>query len=206
MASQVEIANRALSKLGEARITSLSDNTKPARAILARFDTLRDAELASYAWRFAVTRTTLAASTTAPEWGFSLIYPRPTGDLRPLKINGAAVDYRTLGVQYETSGYTITDQPWQIIGGDIHTDISAPLEYEYVAQVTNTGLWDALFVEAFACRLAIDAAEELTQSTSKTEVVMRQYKEAIRQARRVNAMFAAPARKPMGSFMQARFS
>ena len=205
MASDVEIANRALSKLGEQRITSLDDNTKPARAMKARFEFLRDAELTAYAWRFAVTRTTLPASTEVPAWGYQRIFERPVDDLRPLRINGAYVDYRTLGVQYETTGIFRTDQAYQIISGQIETDLAAPLEYEYVARIENTGLWDALFAEAFACRLAVDAAEELTQSGQKAEVVMMQYRQAIGEARRVNALYAPPRRKPMGSFMEARF-
>jgi hypothetical protein len=204
MASAVEISNRALSKLGEQRITSLDDNTKPARAMKARFDLLRDAELASYAWRFAVTRTTLAASSAVPAWGYARIFPRPVDDLRPLRVNNAYVDFRTVGVQIESTGFSRYDQAYQIIGGQIETNLPAPLEYEYIRKVTNTGEWDALFAEAFACRLAVDAAEELTQSNTKVEVVARQYEEAIRQARRVNALYAPPRRKPMGSFMQAR--
>lgn len=205
MASDVEIANRALSKLGEQRITSLDDNTKPARAMKARFEFLRDAELTAYAWRFAVTRTTLPASTEVPAWGYQRIFQRPVDDLRPLRINGAYVDYRTLGVQYETTGIFRTDQAYQIIAGQIQTDLAAPLEYEYVARIENTGLWDALFSEAFACRLAVDAAEELTQSAQKGEMVAMQYRNAISEARRVNALYAPPRRKPMGSFMEARF-
>ena len=205
MASDVEIANRALSKLGEQRITSLDDNTKPARAMKARFEFLRDAELMAYAWRFAVTRTMLPASTETPAWGYARIFQRPVDDLRPLRINGAYVDYRTLGVQYETTGIFRTDQAYQIIGGQIQTNLAAPLEYEYVQKVENTGLWDALFAEAFACRLAVDAAEELTQSGQKAELVMMQYRQAISEARRVNALYAPPRRKPMGSFMESRF-
>lgn len=204
MASEVEIANRALSKLGELRITSLDDASKPARAMKARFAFLRDAELAAYAWRFAVTRVKLAASVAAPSWGYARIFPRPVGDLRPLRVNGAYVDMRTIGVQFESTGVNNFEQAYQIIGGEIHTDLRAPLEYEYVASVANSGLWDQLFAEALACRLAVDAAEELTQSGPKTQVVMMQYDEAIKKARRINALYAPPSRKPSGSFMQAR--
>lgn len=205
MASEIDVANRALSKLGEARITSLSDNTKGARAMDARFAMIRDAELASYAWGFAVTRTTLAASVTVPAWGYSTVFPRPVDDLRPLNINGAWIDFRAIGVYYSESGYNTENSGWRIVGGEIHTNLAAPLEYEYVRQETDVGLWDALFVEAVACRLAVDAAEELTQSTSKTEVVMRQYREAISTARRVHALYQPPRRKISGSFMQSRF-
>jgi hypothetical protein len=50
----------------------------------------------------------------------------------------------------------------------------------------------------------MDACEELTQSNQKLEAVTRQYLEAIAQARRVNALYAPPRKKPMGSFMQSR--
>jgi hypothetical protein len=189
--------------LGEQRITSLDDANKPARAMKARFEFLRDAELASYAWRFAVKRTRLAASTTVPEWGYSLVFPRPVDDLRLLRVEDAYIDFRTFGVQFEGS-LSRQDQTYQIIGGNIETNLPAPLKYEYVRKVENTGEWDALFSEAFACRLAMDACEELTQSNQKLEAVTRQYLEAIAQARRVNALYAPPRKKPMGSFMQSR--
>jgi hypothetical protein len=204
MASTVEIANRALSKLGESRITSIEDASKPARAMKARFDHLRDAELAAYPWRFAVVRTTLPASVEVPSWGFTKIYERPPDDLRPLSIDGAYVDHRAVGKTVTGTGYS-HPMGWDIIGGKIHTDISAPLKYEYVSQVTNSALFDALFVEALACRLAVDAAEELTQSGQKTEIVARQYDDAIKMARRINALYAPPSRKAPGSFMNARF-
>jgi hypothetical protein len=204
MASTVEIANRALSKLGEARITSLDDNSKPARAMKARFDLVRDAELASYAWRFAVKRVPLAAAVEVPEWGFARIFPRPVDDLRPLKIANAYVDFRTIGVTVSYSS-RVPDLPYEVIDGKIYTDLPAPLEYEYVSRVTNSGAFDALFVEALACRLAADAAEELTQSNTKIEQAMRQYDLAIKMARRVHALYVPPARKPTGAFMQSRF-
>ena len=204
MSNQVEIANRALSKLGEQRITSLDDNTKAARAMKARLAFLRDAELTAYAWRFAVRRVSLPASTDVPAWGYARIFPRPVDDLRPLRVNNAYIDFRTVGVQFEATGFSRYDQAYQIIDGEIQTNLPAPLEYEYVRRVENVGDWDALFSEAFACRLAVDAAEELTQSNPKTEVVMMQYDAAIKQARRINALYAPPRRKPMGSFMQSR--
>lgn len=204
MASEVEIANRALSKLGEARIASLADASKPARAMNARFALLRDAELAASSWRFAVTRTTLPASTSTPAWGYSKIYERPTDDVRPLKVGDAFVDYRAMGVMFETSGVVSDRTPYEIIGNKIHTDLSAPLKYEYVKRETDSGQFDALFVEALACRLALDACEELTQSASKMDRIERQYRAALSEARRVNAILSPPRRRDAGRFMQAR--
>jgi len=204
MASEVDIANRALSMLGEARITSLLDNNKPARAMNARYEMLRDAELAAYAWRFAVTRVQLAASTDVPEWGYSTIYDRPVGDLRPIKIGGDFIYPGAIGVMYESSGYIPDGTPWDIIGGRIHTNIGAPLDYEYVAQITDAGSFDQLFVEALAARLAADAAEELTQSNSKKEAALFTYKKALSEARRINSLYRPPRLRQAGRWIRSR--
>ena len=205
MASDTEVANRALSKLGEARLVALTDDTKGGRAMLARFAMLRDAELMAANWRFAVRRVNLAASLVVPAWGFSTIYPRPVDDLRPLRIDGIFIDARSIGLQFEDSGFSPSQPGFSIIEGSIQTNRKGPLKYEYLAQITTVALWDPLFVEAFACRLAMDAAEELTQSQSKMEAVAMQYKAAIAMARRTNAIMELPRIKPVGAFVLARF-
>lgn len=204
MASEVDIANRALSMLGEQRITSLSDNNKPARAMNARYVLLRDAELTSYPWRFAVKRTQLAASTDVPEWGYSTIYDRPVDDLKPIKVGGAAVNGEAIGVMYESTGFSRDETAYEIIEGRIHTNLSAPLDYEYIARITDAGAFDPLFVEALASRLAADAAEELTQSNSKKEAALFTYKKTLSDARRVNSLLRPPRRRADGRWMQSR--
>lgn len=206
MASEVEIANRALSMLGEARITSLDDNNKPARAMKARFDILRDAELSAYPWRFAVKRVQLPATTETPAWGYSKIYNRPDDDLRPIRVGDDYISDQTIGVFYESSGYTGEQSKYEIIEGRIQTDLSAPLDYEYISRVTNAGLFDPLFVEALAARLAADAAEELTQSNSKKEAALMVYKRTLAEARRVNSLYRPPRRRAAGRWMASRIA
>lgn len=206
MASEVDIANRALSMLGEIRITSLDDANKPARAMKARYNLLRDAELSAYPWRFAVKRTQLAAATDTPEWGYSTIYDRPVDDLRPIKVGGAFVNADSIGVFYESTGVYTDQSPYEIIAGRIHTDLSAPLDYEYIAQITDAGQFDPLFVEALAARLASDAAEELTQSNSKKEFASSVYSRTLAEARRVNALYRPPRRRQSGRWMSSRIT
>ena len=45
MASVIQVANRALTKLGSARITSIDDDVKAAREVKSCFEDLRDDEL-----------------------------------------------------------------------------------------------------------------------------------------------------------------
>jgi len=204
MASEVDIANRALSMLGETRITSLLDANKPARAMNARYELLRDAELSAYPWRFAVRRVQLPASTDTPEWGYAKIYDRPTDDVRPIKVGGTFISAEAVGVMYESSGISTEGTPYEIIAGRIHTNLSAPLDYEYIARVTDAGSFDPLFVEALAARLAADAAEELTQSNSKKEAALFTYKKTLSEARRINSLYRPPRRRSTGRWMGSR--
>jgi len=206
MVSEVQIANRALSMLGEARITSIDDANKPARAMKARFDILRDVELSAYPWRFAVKRVQLASLTEVPAWGYTKIYARPVGDLRPIRVGGAIVNSQTIGINFQSTGITGEETPYEIIDGKIHTDLSAPLDYEYISQVTDTGSFDPLFAEALAARLAADAAEELTQSKAKKEAALFTYDRTIKNARQVNSLYRPPRRRQAGRWMTARIN
>jgi len=58
--TDVEIANMALSLMGEATITSLSDSIAAARAMNLHFLPVRDALLRSHPWNFAQRRIALA--------------------------------------------------------------------------------------------------------------------------------------------------
>ncbi len=198
MASQVEIANRALTKIGEARILSLSDDIEAARVIDAQWDIVRDAELRARNWNFSITRTSLAALVATPAWGFDLQYQLPSDCLRVLQVDefypGPSMsDYRNA-----------SEATWQIEGGKILTDLEAPLKIRYVARIEDTGAWDALFVEAFACRLAVEICERITQSNTKRQLAWDEYKEAVRMAVRADAIENPPEPLPDDSWMLSR--
>lgn len=198
MASDVDICNRALTKLGEARITSLTDNLEPARVLNSLFEIVRDAELRSRVWRFAISRASLAALVATPDWGFDYQYQMPSDCLRILQVG----EYYP-GVSL--TDYRNTDEAeWRIEGRKILTNLEAPLKIRYVASISDTGQWDAAFVEAFACRLAVESAEALTQSTSKRELAWEEYKQAIKMAVRANAIESAPEPLPDSEWVVAR--
>jgi hypothetical protein len=144
MASQVEIANRALTKLGAARIISFDDDNKQARAINSMFGIVRDAELRAHLWSFTVKRTSLAALTTTPDWGYDYEYQLPSDYMRLLQVNDiypgpSMEDYRNQAVA-----------EYVVEGRKILTNLVAPLKIRYCARIEDTTQWDAAFVEAFA--------------------------------------------------------
>lgn len=198
MASNVEIANRALTKIGAKRLIALSDNTPDGRAVASMFTIVRDAELRAHTWRFSVKRAQLAALAAAPEFGFAYQYRQPADCLKIIEVGdfypGADLtDY----VNADTS-------PYAFEGGLILTDYAAPLKLRYVARIEDPTLFDALFVESFACKLAMELAEPLTQSSTKRELAQREYASAIKEAARASAIEKPPTKLADDTFILAR--
>ena len=186
MASDVQIANRALTKLGARRILSLNDDVKEARAINSMFELVRDSELRAHPWNFAMTRASLAALVATPAWGFAYQFQLPADCLRVLQVNeeyyvANLTDYRTR-----------LDVPFQIEGGKVLTDVVAPLKIRYVARIEDTQAWDTCFVEAFASKLAYETCEEITQSNTKKQEIAADYAMMIKQAKRMDAIENPP--------------
>lgn len=192
MASKVSIANRALAKLGEDRILLLTDNSKAARTINQMFDDVADAELRRHNWKFALKRAALPALANAPAWGFAFQYPLPADFLKLVQVNDIYVR-------------TNTQQAlWSVESGSILTNLSAPLKVRYVWRVDNPGLFDPLFAEALACRLAMESCETLTQSETKFNRCAEQYRTALSEALRVDSIANPPDELPQGSWLDAR--
>lgn len=198
MASQVEICNRALIKLGAGQITSITDNNKQARVLSDLWSTVRKAELTRRFWNFALSRTSLAALSTTPAWGFGYQYQLPTDFLKLMQINDtfiapSLVDYR--------SG---DDSAYAIEGTSLLTNFGAPLKIRYVADVTDPGLFDPLFAEVLASKLAYEACYTITQSRDGQRAAQDDYKFAIREAALSNAIAKPPQGMPDDAWMLGR--
>ena len=189
MASEVDIANRALQKIGAKRIVSLTEDTVNGRAVNLAYEILRDAELRAHTWNFSIERASLAADSSTPDWGRSNSFTLPSDFLRLLP-------------PYPEDNSNQTD--WQIEGRKILTNDSAPLYIRYVKIVTDPNDMDALFREALSARIAAEICEELTQSNSKKTEMKDDYKLAIREARRVNAIENVSAETPEDTWISER--
>lgn len=199
MASDINIANRALQKLGAASITSFNDNSNNARAMNLAYPIVRDAELRRHRWKFSIARANLAALSTPPVNGvFYLQYQLPAQCLRVLDVGdywpGADVsDYRNRTVA-----------EYSIEGGLILTNIASPLSLRYVQQITNPGQFDSAFTETFAARLAWETCEQITQSADKRKLAITEYKTALLEAVSANALESPPEFKADDTWVMAR--
>ena len=199
MASNVEIANSALTKLGASRITALTDNVKAAREINAIFELRRDYLLRTHNWSFAMTRASLPALDETPAWGYTTLYQLPTDCLRVVQVNDTWV---VPGLADYTSGPD--SEPYKITGRRIETDIGAPLKLRYIKRVTDPAQFDAAFVEVFASDLADQVCEALTQSNTKREATRAVLRQSLLEAVRSNAIELPPEAIPDDSWILSR--
>lgn len=200
MASQPQICNLALTMIGSGTITAITDNNDRARALSAVYAPVRDAELRSHLWRFSIKRASLPKLVPVPVSGpYTQLFQLPSDCLKVLEVGdwfpGADVsDYRT--------GPSGAD--WKIEGTTILSNLTAPLSLRYVAQITDEGIFDAAFVQAFAARLAQRICNRMTPSTGDRQLGMVEYKEAISLALRANAIEEPPEHSADSSWVLAR--
>lgn len=198
MASNIDIANRALTKIGSKRILSMDDNTKEAREIKSCFAIVRDGEMRAHNWHFTIKRAKLAAHASAPEFGFVRQFRLPADNLKALQVGEFYP-----GVSL--SDYSNADEAeYRIENGFILTNYPAPLSYRYVARIEDPSIYDALFVEAFACKLAMEVCEAITQSSTKRQEARDEYRFAVREAIRSNAIETPPTRVADDTWTLAR--
>lgn len=184
--SDVAIANLALTKIGDLRIVSLSDNTKPAREVNAVYTMLRDKLQRTYNWRFCVKRASLAADVATPVFDYAYQYTVPTDCLRILQIN-AYFPAPDLSDLISSGG-----QEYVLEGGKILTRSSGNLNLRYLARITDPTIFDTAFDEAFAALIAYNVCEALTQSDAKKNAALRDYRMALMEAVRANAIENPP--------------
>lgn len=179
MATDVTIVNAALIRLGEATITALSDETKPARLANAIYADVRDAVTRAHPWNFAIARAELSANASAPTWGYANAYDLP-GDpdhcLRVLTVEG----------EDEVTGR------WTIEGRQILSDLSAPIRLVYLRRIDAPDDTDPLFREALSARLARELAEPLGKSTSLQQAMGELYEAKLREARSADGQEGTP--------------
>lgn len=190
--SVTKLCNRALQRLGSARITDIEEDSKNGRACNACYESLRRKELAAHNWRFAITRVILAPLAAAPVFDFDYQFPLPA-------------DYVKMMKPVLDTGIPDPLCDWEVEKGVILTNNNGDtLNFRYIADVTDVTTFNPIFFEALAMQMAFAMCEELTNSTSKQQGVLADYKDQIAEARRANAFEAVPMEGQEGSWSLAR--
>lgn len=198
MTTKTAICNLALTLMGAApSLTNVDQDTSVhASKLRAVYDITRDAALRAHAWNFATVRTTLAASTAAPEWGYARKYELPSEYLGQLRFD---TDHHA---SKRPNHRVMTDRT---TGGKwIHTDEGDPIYVEFVILPVSEADYDPMFVEFLAARLAAATGYSITSKATIAEE-MRQYAQDLaRDARWADAVDTGRDEPDEGDFLASR--
>ena len=168
----VQICNIALAKIGsDSFITSLDEDTKSARHCSIFYESIRDSLLRSHLWRFARKQYQLAPLVEKPLFNGGYYFQIPVDCLRIVQPDD---DY------FETYGR------WSVEGNKILADTTL-LNIVGIQRVTDESLFDAIFVEAFATKLAHELCLPMAQSESLKNALKQDMREIIIRAAHVGA-------------------
>lgn len=187
MAAEIDLINSGLAKLGEQALLSVTDDSPAGRLANRHYPDLRDALLREYPWNFATRRASLAAETTAPDWEFANSYPLPSDCLRVVALNNPDMI------------------SWRNENRRILTDLSAPLQIKYVAQITDVNAMDPAFRDTLAARLAMEWAEPLAQTTTVQNAMSTLYRNKLQVARVADGQEDDQQILDAPSYIDARF-
>ena len=178
--TDIQICNLALARLGDSRITALSDASAQAQyCSLFYAQTLEELQ-AEFDWQFCRKQVALT-SGTAPLTGYSTKYALPADFIRAIRI--------------EDIDATENFGTWEIVGTNLHTNLTVTPSLDYIALVTTPGSFPAIFVEALSMKLAAVLAMPLTGSKELFTQCVQLYSATIQKPAFGNATEAyAPAR------------
>jgi len=172
MANPTQIANLALSWMGQDLINSLGDNQTEAKVMNANYSLSRDKVLNDYAWTFATRREILAPVLPAPSFGLANAFNIPSDVVFVHRV------YRP-STTVQTS--KLTNANWVREGQQILAN-EEQVWAHFIVQVTNTDLFSASFVHALAARLAADTAMTFTENSKLEEKMEVRYEAKLAQA------------------------
>lgn len=178
MSSKVELCNRALQRIGAARITSLEDNTESSKACNAIFEMIVEEILSRNDWSSARRRVELAQTLDTPAYGYEYEYQLPTDPrcLRVLSVNASPIS----SVNYRIEGdKLLTDE----------TSISIT----YTAMLDSSGDYGPYVSRAIVGQLAAELCYAFTATQSKVDAMNGYAEKEFMEAAAADAIQGPPA-------------
>ena len=173
-ASNVEIVNLALSKVGSATIADWNEATKEGRTATAVFTNVREWLQERYPWNFCLTRVSLTFSNAtgtyySNEYTYYSALTNLSNMLRVYEVdNNPLVSYAIENDNFYTS--------------------TTPLVIRYIKKITDPTLFPPAFTNCFAVALAMEIAPILTGDWNTRVALKNELKMEIQQAYLLNAI------------------
>ena len=165
MASETDIANLALTWLGQRLINSLNDNQNEAKIMKVNYPLSRDKVVAEHAWTFALRREALAPLAAPPNFGGGNQFLIPSDVLRVYRV------YRPTG---GLSTVNLQNADWVREGQHIISREETVWAH-FIYRVTNTTYFSSPFIQAVAAKLAADTALAFTENDKLQDKMEKMY-------------------------------
>lgn len=185
--SSIALCSRALLKLGANTITSFDEGTAEAEIAGLLYPSTRDAMISLHPWSFATGQRVLPAITGTPVADFAKAFQLPADFLRALSVGklgrGRGIEYRI----FEDRLHANTDEV-------VLSYIFRPDEKAF----------PPFFDQILIARLAAEFCIPLTESTTRSEALLRIAEDELRRAKGVDAQQDTPGRIEDFTFIEAR--
>jgi hypothetical protein len=127
------------------------------------------------------------------------VFRLPAGFLKKAPQDPKAGSFSLLGAP---SGRPYDD--WNIEGRYLTSRETGAIVLRFVADVQDVSEFHDMFCEGLACRIGLEVAEPLTQSTSKLATIAKMYSTMMTEARTVNAIEVGSEELPLDDFIACR--
>lgn len=192
MASEVGIANSCFRKIGvKQKIGTFNEGTAAANFASDRYPELRDELLRGHNWNFATKNVKLAKASTGPVvpsgWNY---FTFPADWMRTVLVFDNDAGVGSLEYREEDRKLSIgREEAWM----------------SYVYAVTDPNHMTPDFRETLSYAMAVEAAIDLVNSRSMSEVMEARYQQKLLKAMSTDAQSDGPRRLPRGSWVTNRF-
>jgi len=193
MASETDIANAALTKIGASTITSFTDGSKNANRIAIQYPFVRDDLLRRHNWNFATKQLKLARSSTTPVSAYDYAYPLPADWLRTISVSDS--DSGSAGLPFREE---IVDNQRCILAN------SDQVYLRYIADASDPNVMPADFQWALIVALARSVAVSIANSNTMEDQLRSEADTALMRAKSSDGMGATPESRPRGSWATSR--
>ena len=188
MPSEVDLANLALSRLGEEPIIAVDDETVAGVRIGRLLPSVRDYVLRLDTWRCCLKRVQIPALAQAP-LGYSKSFPLPNDFLKLVALR--------------LERY----KDWSLVGNNINTDFEeGPLEILYVFREDDTNKYSPELYDVMAWRLAFELSGFVSTSTVRKQETFELYQNALMNAVNLNALENPVTQIVNSTWVDARYT
>jgi len=150
MVSETSICNQALTWLGVDPVNSINDPNTSAQWMRNNYPFIRDAVLEERMWTFATVRAT-NTTEDMDAWGTQYSHALPLNWISVFRV------YKNI------SSIPVIDESWRLEGGFVLSNYATVYLWG-LKQITDTGKFSPLFIQALAARIAADACIPLTEN------------------------------------------